>query len=182
MARLPVVSRCRRRRRSGRVPEAAGGWSDCVLRQDRDGHWWYESLSGAALPGGSRSSSGPVAPRRSTIGWDDADRDEHRAGVLACLDAIAAGEIYQACVCTQFVGPDRRFASSISSSTPLRAPLPPARRISRALGRRGVAVAGTVSTAVRRAGDVQSDQGHAAASRRSRRPCDGRSRTSPRTS
>ncbi len=32
-----------------RLPEAAGGWSDCVLRQDRDGHWWYESLSGAPL-------------------------------------------------------------------------------------------------------------------------------------
>ncbi len=33
-----------------RIPEAAGGWSDCVLRQDRDGQWWYESLSGAPLP------------------------------------------------------------------------------------------------------------------------------------
>jgi hypothetical protein len=28
-----------------------GGWSDCVLRQDRDGQWWYESLSGATLSG-----------------------------------------------------------------------------------------------------------------------------------
>ena len=35
-----------------RIPEAAGGWSDCVLRQDRDGQWWYESLSGAPLSGG----------------------------------------------------------------------------------------------------------------------------------
>ena len=35
--------------RPGRIPEAAGGWTDCVLRQDGDGHWWYESLSGAAL-------------------------------------------------------------------------------------------------------------------------------------
>ena len=33
-----------------RIPEAAGGWSDCVLRQDNDGQWWYESLSGATLP------------------------------------------------------------------------------------------------------------------------------------
>jgi para-aminobenzoate synthetase component 1 len=38
------------------------------------------------------------------IEWADADRDTHRAGVLACLDAIAAGEVYQACVCTQFAG------------------------------------------------------------------------------
>ena len=37
--------------RGPRIPEAAGGWSDCVLRQDRDGHWWYESLSGAPLSG-----------------------------------------------------------------------------------------------------------------------------------
>ena len=35
--------------RPARIPEAAGGWTDCVLRQDSDGHWWYESLSGAAL-------------------------------------------------------------------------------------------------------------------------------------
>ena len=35
--------------RGPRIPEAAGGWSDCVLRQDRDGQWWYESLSGAPL-------------------------------------------------------------------------------------------------------------------------------------
>src|SRR5690349_3810458 len=32
-----------------RVPEAAGGWTDRVLRQDSGGQWWYESLSGAAL-------------------------------------------------------------------------------------------------------------------------------------
>ncbi len=35
---------------SHRIPEAAGGWTDCVLRRDRDGHWWYESLSGAPMP------------------------------------------------------------------------------------------------------------------------------------
>ena len=32
------------------------------------------------------------------------DRDRHLAGVTACLDAIGAGEVYQACVCTQFHG------------------------------------------------------------------------------
>jgi para-aminobenzoate synthetase component 1 len=37
--------------RPGRIPEAAGGWTDCVLRRDRDRQWWYESLSGAAMPG-----------------------------------------------------------------------------------------------------------------------------------
>ena len=42
-----------------RIPEAAGGWADCVLRCDRDGQWWYESLSGATLPAmGSRRAPG----------------------------------------------------------------------------------------------------------------------------
>ncbi|MCV7100947.1 aminodeoxychorismate synthase component I, partial [Mycobacterium palustre] len=36
--------------RGNRIPEAAGGWTDCVLRGDRDGQWWYESLSGAPMP------------------------------------------------------------------------------------------------------------------------------------
>ncbi len=88
-----------------RIPEGAGGWTDCVLRCDRDGQWWYESLSGAPLPGwASDALRTSPAPRDWTIAWGDADRDAHRSGVLACLEAIAAGEVYQACVCTQFVG------------------------------------------------------------------------------
>ena len=91
--------------RGPRIPEAAGGWSDCVLRQDDDGQWWYESLSGAQLPDWvSEALHTSAAPRVSTIAWGAADRDEHRRGVLACLEAIAAGEVYQACVCTQFAG------------------------------------------------------------------------------
>ena len=88
-----------------RIPEAAGGWSDCVLRQDRNGQWWYESLSGAPLSAWiSEALCGPAAPLHSTITWGEADRDAHRRGVLECLEAIAAGEVYQACVCTQFTG------------------------------------------------------------------------------
>jgi para-aminobenzoate synthetase component I len=88
-----------------RIPEAAGGWSDCVLRQDRDGRWWYESLSSATIPDWVADGlSVPVAPRPSRIAWGDANREAHRGGVLDCLDAIAAGEVYQACVCTQFRG------------------------------------------------------------------------------
>ena len=37
--------------RPARVPEAAGGWTDCVLRCDLDRQWWFESLSGAQMPG-----------------------------------------------------------------------------------------------------------------------------------
>ncbi|KUH92732.1 aminodeoxychorismate synthase component I [Mycobacterium sp. IS-3022] len=88
-----------------RVPEAAGGWSDCVLRQDRDGRWWFESLAGAAIPDWVVDAlRAPVEPRPARLAWGEADRDAHRRGVLACLDAIAAGEVYQACVCTQFRG------------------------------------------------------------------------------
>ncbi|MGZ8748164.1 MAG: aminodeoxychorismate synthase component I [Mycobacterium sp.] len=91
--------------RGPRIPEAAGGWSDCVLRQDGHGQWWYESLSGAKLPGWvSEAFCEPVAPRSSAIAWGAADRETHRRGVLSCLEAIAAGEVYQACVCTQFSG------------------------------------------------------------------------------
>ncbi|MBV9513921.1 MAG: aminodeoxychorismate synthase component I [Mycobacteriaceae bacterium] len=94
-----------RHARAPRIPHAAGGWADFVLRQDRDGTWWYECLSGEAMPSwlAGALSRRPDRPK-CRIEWAGADRDTHRAGVLACLDAIAAGEVYQACVCTQFTG------------------------------------------------------------------------------
>lgn len=88
-----------------RIPQAAGGWSDCVLRQDRDGQWWYESLSGARLSAWVTDALRSAVPARPyTLAWGEANRAAHRRGVLECLEAIAAGEIYQACVCTQFAG------------------------------------------------------------------------------
>lgn len=113
--------------RPPRIPEAAGGWSDCVLRQDRNGHWWHESLSGAPLPGWvTENVPNPAAPRQADIRWADADRDAHRRGVLECLDAIAAGEVYQACVCTQFAGsvdgaPIDFFVDAVERTSPARA-------------------------------------------------------------
>ncbi|MGX9670682.1 aminodeoxychorismate synthase component I [Mycobacterium sp. HM-7] len=108
-----------------RIPTAAGGWSDCVLRRDADGHWWYESLSGAALPGWLADLK-PAAPARYTIDWCAPDRASHRAGVLSCLDAIAAGEVYQACVCTRFTGriagaPVDFFIDAVARTAPARA-------------------------------------------------------------
>ena len=51
--------------RPPRIPEAAGGWTDCVLRQDRDGQWWYESLSGATLSAWvSDALRNPLPPRQ----------------------------------------------------------------------------------------------------------------------
>ncbi|MDX1870649.1 aminodeoxychorismate synthase component I [Mycolicibacterium sp. 120266] len=108
-----------------RIPAAAGGWSDCVLRQDSDGHWWYESLSGAPVPAWLTDIT--AAPAGAyTIDWRAPDRAAHRAGVLACLEAIAAGEVYQACVCTQFTGrisgdPLDFFVDAVARTAPARA-------------------------------------------------------------
>jgi para-aminobenzoate synthetase component 1 len=108
-----------------RIPEAVGGWSDCVLRQDLDGRWWYESLTGAALPVWLNDLA-PTAAGPHTVDWTAPDRAEHRRGVLACLEAIAAGEVYQACVCTRFTGringePLDFFADAVARTAPTRA-------------------------------------------------------------
>ena len=110
-----------------RIPEAAGGWTDDVLRLDADGTWWYESLSGAPTPEWlTEALRDPVAAGHWLLEWTEPDRDSHRAGVLSCLDAIAAGEVYQACVCTQFVGtlsgtPIDFFADVVARTAPARA-------------------------------------------------------------
>ncbi len=98
-----------------------------MLRQDRDGQWWYESLSGATLSAwAAEALYSPVPPREYSIAWAEADRDAHRRGVLECLEAIAAGEIYQACVCTQFAGrldgaPVDFFLEAVERTSPARA-------------------------------------------------------------
>ncbi|MGE2833821.1 aminodeoxychorismate synthase component I [Mycobacterium sp. SMC-4] len=110
-----------------RVPPAAGGWSDYVLRCDSDGIWWHESLSGAALPdwvADALTSSPPATD--ATVSWGDADRAAHQHGVAACLQAIAAGDVYQACVCTRFTGtldgdPADFFTEAVSRTAPSRA-------------------------------------------------------------
>jgi len=110
-----------------RIPEAAGGWTDCVLRQDGDGQWWFESLSGAPMPGWLAEALRTPAPARGCrIFWQTPDRQAHRAGVSACLEAIRAGEVYQACVCTRFTGtvtgaPLDFFADAVARTAPARA-------------------------------------------------------------
>ena len=114
--------------RQARIPEAAGGWTDCVLRRDRDAQWWYESLSGAPMPDwlAGALAAKPARARDCRIQWDTADREAHRDGVLACLEAIAAGEVYQACVCTQLTGtvggaPLDFFVDGVARTSPARA-------------------------------------------------------------
>jgi para-aminobenzoate synthetase component I len=114
-----------------RIPEAAGGWTDCVLRCDLDRQWWFESLSGTPMPGWLSEVLAAHTPRSAParacrIDWDAADRQAHRSGVLACLDAIRAGEVYQACVCTQFSGaiagePLDFFIDGVARTAPARA-------------------------------------------------------------
>jgi para-aminobenzoate synthetase component 1 len=113
--------------RASRIPQAAGGWTDCVLRQDDDGQWWFESLSGAPMPGWLAEALTTPAPARGCrIYWKTPDRRAHRAGVLACLEAIRSGEVYQACVCTRFTGtvtgaPLDFFADAVARTGPARA-------------------------------------------------------------
>lgn len=110
-----------------RIPEAAGGWTDSVLRLDCEGTWWYESLSGAALPSWLAASFATQPPEgHCVIDWQMPDAAAHRAGVLSCLEAIRAGEVYQACVCTQFTGtstgtPLHFFTEAVTRTTPARA-------------------------------------------------------------
>ena len=87
--------------------------------------WWHESLTDTALPDWL-SGIGATRPRPSTISWTAPDRDRHLAGVAACLEAIGAGEVYQACVCTQFHGriagdPLDFFVDAVTRTAPARA-------------------------------------------------------------
>ncbi|RAV14002.1 aminodeoxychorismate synthase component I [Mycolicibacterium sp. GF69] len=110
-----------------RIPDAAGGWSDCVLREDGDGRWWFESLTDARIPDWVADALRvPVASRPVRVEWGDADRGAHRRGMSDCLEAIAAGEVYQACVCTQFRGriegaPLDFFVEAVQRTSPARA-------------------------------------------------------------
>jgi para-aminobenzoate synthetase component I len=110
-----------------RLPEAAGGWTDSVLRCAADGTWWHESLIGAALSDWiAEALSEPTAPRPAAVTWRAPDRAAHQRGVQDCLAAIAAGEVYQACVCTQFTGaldgrPVDFFVDAAARTSPARA-------------------------------------------------------------
>lgn len=110
-----------------RIPAAAGGWTDSVLRLDAGGCWWFESLDGAGPPDWLAAAlEGAPARTPCDIRWSPPDFAAHRAGVLACLEAIRAGEVYQACVCTQFTGavsgcPLEFFADAVERTLPARA-------------------------------------------------------------
>ncbi|MGH3722622.1 MAG: aminodeoxychorismate synthase component I [Mycobacterium sp.] len=109
------------------LPAAAGGWTDAVLRLDYDECWWYESLLDEDCPEWIvHALTQPQHPAPWSIDWTAPEREHHRIAVSRCLEAIAAGEVYQACVCTQFRGalsgdPMDFFIDAITQTAPARA-------------------------------------------------------------
>ena len=70
--------------------------------------------------------SAPVPRGTYEIDWKEPDFARHQDGVAAALAAIGAGEVYQACVCTQFTGTLRGsslefFADAVTRTMPARA-------------------------------------------------------------
>lgn len=86
------------------LPTVVGGSTDGILRLV-DGEWSWVSISGAPQPDWvSDALQTSVARGEWHARWREPDRDRHLAAVALCREAIAAGEVYQACVCTQFRG------------------------------------------------------------------------------
>jgi para-aminobenzoate synthetase component I len=115
------------------LPNAVWGWADHVLRLDSAGHWWFEELTGDdhgddLADEFARLLAGDDPPPRpwsaSPLRRSPAER--HREAVRGCVDAIAAGEVYQANICTRFDGelvgdPAEVFAEGVARLRPARA-------------------------------------------------------------
>jgi para-aminobenzoate synthetase component 1 len=95
-----------------RLPLAAWGWADHVLRRDATGQWWFEALR-AAEPGlVSELAEAVAAGDPPQAEWEAGpvgrpDADEHGKAVRGCVEEIAAGEIFQANICSRFTVPFR---------------------------------------------------------------------------
>lgn len=119
-------------RRPGRLPTAAWGWTDHVLRRDRRGQWWFEALS---TPSSELVTELGAAVRSTNSaageGWEIGeitrpDAAQHRDAVRDCRCEIAAGEIFQANICCRFTipftgDPLDLFAAASSRLRPARA-------------------------------------------------------------
>lgn len=124
--------------RTGPLPDAAWGWAGEVLRLDTAGVWWFEALVGDGareataameLAGELDALLGDPPPARagwtpSRLRWPPAA--EHHAAVESCIRAIAAGELFQANMCTRcsapFNGaPAELFAEGVRRLRPARA-------------------------------------------------------------
>ena len=139
--------------RGPRIPEAAGGWTDCVLRRDRDGTVVVRKPFRCADAGlADRRAGRGAGARRATAGsTGTAPTARHTAaGCWPAWTRSRAGEVYQACVCTQFTGTVDRLPAGLLRRR-RRADVAGAGGLCRrAVGCGGVAVPGTVPAPPRR--------------------------------
>ncbi|MBO0839332.1 MAG: aminodeoxychorismate synthase component I [Sciscionella sp.] len=122
-----------------RLPNAAFGFADHLLRLDHNGQWWFEALTPIDAPPPidllaeftallNRTPQAPRPRRRPHKAGElfRSPAEEHRDAVRECIDAIAAGEIFQANVCTRFAGklraePVELFAAGVAAMRPAKA-------------------------------------------------------------
>ncbi|WHT18775.1 aminodeoxychorismate synthase component I [Crossiella sp. CA-258035] len=118
------------------LPNAVWGWADHVLRLDHGGQWWFEALVpdnraepvalAAELAELVAASTEPARRPWRAGPLRRASAARHRAAVAGCVEQIAAGEIFQANVCTQFTAefdgdPAELFAEGVARLDPARA-------------------------------------------------------------
>jgi para-aminobenzoate synthetase component 1 len=116
-----------------RLPLAAAGWADHVLRRDATGQWWFEALAEpdpALVDELALLLDGCAQQRLPWLcdDWQAPDPDEYRKAVRRAKEEIAAGEIYQVNVCTRFDArfagdPAEVFADGVARQRPRRAAL-----------------------------------------------------------
>jgi len=87
------------------LPEAVAGRAGGLLVLGHDGRWTARGAVPAVGEGDDdESDHDGVDDEVPSLDWAAPDREAHRAAVLECLEAIRAGEIYQACVSTRLDG------------------------------------------------------------------------------
>lgn len=129
-------------RRPRCLPLAAWGWADHVLRRGGEGRWWFEALVDGRLPRASadgladelagelaalvRTGDDPPPARWHGARLRPPIREQHEHAVLRCKEAIRAGEVYQANVCTRYElqlagDPLEAFAAGVTKHAPAHA-------------------------------------------------------------
>ncbi len=105
--------------RPSAIPDASLAFHDHVVRQDLDGTWWLEALWTEDRAGVLRERFDELRERArileaqaarpetfATGPWDAAPTaPAHAAAVAACVERIAAGDLFQANLCQRFEAP-----------------------------------------------------------------------------
>ncbi len=117
------------------LPAASLAYYDHLLRRDSEGRWWFEALPTpdrrealehrlALLAERLRPPARPRPWKLEGLAPRPPGYVGHRSAVAACLQRIAAGEIYQANLCLRFEG--RLGGAAIDAFATARARLRPA--------------------------------------------------------